>query len=179
VIGGEAARRYAKALVNIAEKGGVLDETGVELAELAEALEHLELRKVLMNPRFSRQVRTGIIGSIVDASGAGELIRKFALLVTEKDRIAELPAISERYQALADKMKGRVRAQVATAFDLTESAQDELRRKLSEMSGKEVLLEVEKDESLIGGLVCRMGGVVMDGSIQNQLKNLRESMTIN
>ncbi len=179
MIGGEAARRYAKALVDIAEKGGVLDETGAALAELAEALENPELRKVLMNPRFSRQVRTGIIESIVDTSGAGELIRKFAMLVTEKDRIAELPAIAERYQALADEMKGRVRAQVSTAFDLSDSAQDELRRKLSEVSGKEVLLEVEKDESLIGGLVCRMGGVVMDGSIRNQLKNLRESMTTN
>ena len=70
MIGGEAARRYAKALVDIAEKGEVLDETGVALAELAEALENPELRKVLMNPRFSRQVRTGIIESIVDSSGA-------------------------------------------------------------------------------------------------------------
>ena len=76
-------------------------------------------------------------------------------------------------------MKGRVRAQVSTAFDLSDFAQAELLRKLSEVSGKEVLLEVEKDESLIGGLVCRMGGVVMDGSIRNQLKNLRESMTTN
>ena len=73
----------------------------------------------------------------------------------------------------------RVRAQVRTAFDLPESAREELRKKLSEVSGKDVLLEVEKDESLIGGVVCRMGGVVMDGSIRNQLKNLRENLSAN
>jgi len=179
VIGGEAARRYAKALVEIAEKQGLLDETGEELAELAETLEHPELRKVLMNPRFSRQARTGIIDSILESAGASELMRKFARLVAEKDRIAELPAIAERYQSQADKMKGRVRAQVRTAFDLPESAREELRKKLSEVSGKDVLLEVEKDESLIGGVVCRMGGVVMDGSIRNQLKNLRENLSAN
>jgi len=104
-------------------------------------------------------------------------MQKFARLITEKDRIAELPAISERYQALADEMRGRIRAQVRTAFDLSDSAMEELRKMLSEVSGKQVLLEVEKDSSLIGGLVCRMGGIVMDGSIQNQLKNLRESLT--
>ena len=75
--------------------------------------------------------------------------------------------------------RGRVRAQVRTAFDLPESAREELRKKLSEVSGKDVLLEVEKDESLIGGVVCRMGGVVMDGSIRNQLKKLRENLSAN
>jgi F-type H+-transporting ATPase subunit delta len=179
MIGGQAPRRYAKALVDIAEKQGTLDETGAELAQLDEALDNPELRKVLMNPRFSRPVRTGIIDDILKSSGASELMQKFARLITEKDRIAELPAISDRYQALADEMRGRVRAQVRTAFDLSDSAREELRKKLSEVSGKEVLLEVEKDSSLIGGLVCRMGGIVMDGSIRNQLKNLRESLTAN
>ncbi len=179
MIGGQAARRYAKALVNIAEKQGSLDETGAELAQLDKALDNPELRKVLMNPRFSRPVRAGVIDEILRASGASELMQNFARLITEKDRIAELPAISDRYQALADEMRGRVRAQVRTAFDLSDSAMEELRKKLSDVSGKEVLLEVEKDSSLIGGLVCRMGGIVMDGSIRNQLKNLRESLSTN
>lgn len=179
MIGGQAASRYAKALVNIAEKQGSLDETGVELAQLDEALDNPELRKVLMNPRFSRPVRIGVIDEILRSSGASELMQKFARLITEKDRISELPAISGRYQALADEMRGRVRAQVRTAFDLSDSAMEDLRKKLSEVSGKEVLLEVEKDSSLIGGLVCRMGGIVMDGSIRNQLKNLRESLSTN
>ena len=51
-----------------------------------------------------------------------------------------------------------------------------LRAKLSEITGSEVLMEVETDETLIGGLVCRVGGVVMDGSIRNQLRNLRNTL---
>lgn len=179
MIGGEAARRYAKALVEIADAGGALDKTGEELAALATATENPELRRVLMNPRFSRSVRCEIIDGILESMGAGELIRKFAQLVSRKDRIADLPGIAERYTAQADELKGRVRAQVRTAYDLPDAAQEELRRKLSEMSGKEVILEVEKDETLIGGLVCRMGGVVMDGSVRNQLKNLRENLIAN
>ena len=156
-----------------------LDETGEELAALAEASENPELRRVLMNPRFSRSVRCEIVDGILESMGAGELVRKFAQLVARKDRIADLPGIAERYRALADEMRGRVRAQVRTAYELSGAAQEELRRKLSEMSGKDVILEVEKDETLIGGLVCRMGGVVMDGSVRNQLKNLRENLIAN
>ena len=179
MIGGEAARRYARALVDIAERQNVLDEVGEELSALADALEHPELRRILLNPRFSRPVRTQIRESIMDSSSASELMRKFGRLVAEKDRIADLSGISQHYQALADEAKGRVRAQVRTAFDLSSASLEELSAKLSEVTGKEVLLEVEKDESLIGGLVCRMGGIVIDGSIKNQLKNLRDSLITN
>ena len=53
---------------------------------------------------------------------------------------------------------------------------EKLREKLSAMTGSEVLIEVERDEKLIGGLVCRLGGVVMDGSISNQLRGLRRTL---
>lgn len=179
MIGGEATRRYARALVEIAQRQNVLDEVGDELSDLAEALDHPELRRVLLNPRFPRPTRTKILESILQSSGAGELMQKFGRLVAEKDRIPDLPGIAQQYQSLADEVRGRVRAQVRTAFDLPSASLDELRAKLSEVTGKEVLLEVEKDDSLIGGLVCRMGGVVMDGSIKNHLKNLRESLITN
>ncbi len=179
MIGGEAARRYARALVGIADRENILDEVGVELLELAEVVDHPDLRRVLLNPRFSRPARTQILENILETSGASELMKKFGRLVAQKDRICDLPGIAQQYQALADDLKGRVRAQVRTAFDLSSAVQEELRAKLSEVTGKEILLEVEKDESLIGGLVCRMGGIVMDGSIKNQLKNLREKLITN
>ena len=94
MIGGEVARRYARALVEIAEKQNLLDEIGSELSSLSEGLEHPDLRRILMNPRFPRSVRTRIIEGILDASGASELMRKFARLVAEKDRIADLPGIA-------------------------------------------------------------------------------------
>jgi len=179
VIGGEAARRYAKALVEIAERHGALDETGAELAALAEGVaRHAELRRVLMNPRFPRPTRVRVLVGLLEASGASELARQFARVVAEKDRIAELPAMAAEYQRLADERRGRVRAQVRSARGLEAPSVKKLREKLSAMTGREVLLEVEKDESLIGGLVCRVGGVVMDGSIRNQLKNLREALTV-
>jgi len=177
VIGGETARRYAKALVEIAEGRGVLDETGAELAELAQAVAgNDELRRILMNPRFPRPTRVRVLEGLLVAAGGSDLLRGFARLVAEKDRIAHLPGIADAYRRLADERRVRVRAQVRTAYDLDPSAVEQLRERLGRMTGREVLLEVETDESLIGGLVCRVGGVVMDGSIRNQLKNLRDAL---
>lgn len=176
MIGGEAARRYARALVDIAERQNLLDEVGEELQALAEGLDHPELQRVILNPRFPRSARSRVLESILETSGASDLMKKFGRVLAEKDRIADVAGIAQKYRELADEKKGRVRAQVRTAFDLAPSAQEELRIKLSEVTGKEVFLEVEKDESLIGGLLCRMGGIVMDGSIRNQLKNLRDSL---
>lgn len=175
----EAARRYARALVTVAERDGAADEVGDDLFALAEAVSgNRELRQVLMNPRFPRPVRVRMLEQVLEAGGARPLLRKFARLVVEKDRLADLPAMAAAYRELADEKAGRVRAQVKSAFPLDEAAAGQLRAKVAAMTGKEVLLEVEHDPGLIGGLVCRVGGVVMDGSIRNQLKNLRETLTV-
>ena len=175
--GGEAAPRYARALVEIAEKRGVLDETGEALAEAAAELrDSRELRSVLLNPRFARSARVRMLEEIMAASGASELLRSFVRVVAEKDRVGELSAMARSYQQLADERRGRVRARVSAARDLGADALEKLREKLSAMTGSEVLIEVERDEKLIGGLVCRLGGVVMDGSISNQLRGLRRTL---
>ncbi len=177
MIGGDAARRYARALVDIAESRGVLGETGEALTETAREFQgNQELRRVLLNPRFARAERVKILDEIMTASGASELLRSFVRVVAEKDRIGELSAMANSYRQLADERRGRVRAQVKSAYELDHAAIERLREKLSEITGSEVLMEVETDEALIGGLVCRVGGVVMDGSIRNQLRNLRNTL---
>ena len=176
-MGGEAARRYARALVEVAERRGVLDETGEALAEVAAEFQgNRALRRVLLNPRFARVERVEILDEIMAASDASELLRNFVRVVAEKDRIGELSEMSHSYQQLADERRGRIRAQVRTACALDAGAAEGLREKLAEMTGGEVLLEVETDETLIGGLICHVGGVVMDGSIKNQLRNLRNTL---
>lgn len=179
MITSEAARRYARALAATAERGAVTDRVGEELLALAEAVSgHRGLRQVLMNPRFSRTTRVQMLEKVLESSGAHTLLRKFARLVVEKDRLAYLPAMAVSYRELADEKAGRVRAQVRTAHPLDETATGQIKAKLSAMTGKQVLLEIGHDPGLIGGLVCRVGGVVMDGSIRNQLKNLREALTV-
>jgi len=94
----------------------------------------------------------------------------------EKGRIRFLTDINDFYQKLADELKGIARASVISATELSSDAVEKIRDSLSRMTGKEVKLEVEKDTSLIGGIVTKIGDLVLDGSIKTQLLNMRESL---
>ncbi|MDA1000998.1 MAG: ATP synthase F1 subunit delta [bacterium] len=177
--GGEVARRYAKALVGIADRAGTLDETGAELEAAAQAIGgHADLRRVLENPRFPKPTRVRLVENVLRSSGASDLIRNFLRVVVEKDRVTDLSAIAGYYRELSDDKRGRVRAEIRSAALLDGDSIERLRKRLSEVTGKEVIVDTKQDESLIGGLTCRVGSVMMDGSIRNQLKNLREKLVV-
>jgi F-type H+-transporting ATPase subunit delta len=84
--------------------------------------------------------------------------------------------ISALDQKFADELKGVVRATLTAAAALSDDSAEKIRTALSKMTGKEVSLTVEQDPSLIGGIVTRIGDLVLDGSIKTQLLNMRESL---
>ena len=77
---------------------------------------------------------------------------------------------------LADELKGIVRANLVSATELSSESFEQIRDSLSKMTGKEILLESEQDPNLIGGIVTRIGDLVLDGSVKTQLQNMRESL---
>lgn len=169
------ARRYAKALVGLAQEQGLLERVGGELKALAELLEASpDLRALLYNPGIRRDFKQKVLGALMERLGACALCRGFLSLVLDKGRIRYLGAVAECYQELADERLGRVRAAVRTAHALPPEAAQRLMAKLSEITGKEVVLDIKEDPGLIGGLVAQMGSTVMDGSVKNQLAILKE-----
>ena len=100
----------------------------------------------------------------------------FLLLLFEKGRIGFLASINEFYQALADELKGVARASLTSATELGDETIEKIRAALSKRTGRDIILEVEQDPGLIGGIVTRIGDLVLDGSIKTQLLNLKESL---
>jgi F-type H+-transporting ATPase subunit delta len=98
------------------------------------------------------------------------------MLLFDKGRIGFLPYISEFYQKLADELKGIARASLVSATELPDKTIEKIREALSKKTGKEVILEVEQDPELIGGIVTRIGDLILDGSIRTQLVTMRESL---
>jgi len=103
-------------------------------------------------------------------------VQRFVLLLLDRSRIVLLPAIARAYQAMADDHVGRVRAQVTSAEPLTQVALDRVRRSLEQRTGKKVVMETAVDPELIGGLVARVGDLVLDGSVRTQLADLRTKL---
>jgi F-type H+-transporting ATPase subunit delta len=177
VINRTIARRYAKALMNIGQEDGKYDTYGEELDAFSTIFQREEqLREVLNNPAFSILRRQAIIQEIGKRLRLSTLIINFLHLLVDKNRMRYLPDITALYRELADEAAGRARVRLITAHDLSTQKLKELTTGLQDLVGKQVIMEVETNASLIGGVVARIGGMVYDGSVKTQLERLKETL---
>jgi len=176
-LAGSVARRYARALFSIGVDRATFEQLGRELGELAQVWAAVpDLRQALENPVFKPTEKRAVLERVLPGVGASAELRKFVLLLLDRRRIALLPAIARAYRELADAHLGRVRALVTSAQPLSPAEADRVRRSLEQRTGKKVLLETAVDPTLIGGLVARVGDLVLDGSVQTQLATLRSRL---
>ena len=171
------ARRYAKALMNIGREDGKYDTYGEELGAFTALFQREEqLREVLNNPAFSILRRQAIIQEIATRLRLSPLTINFLHLLVDKNRMRYLLDITTLYRELADEAAGRARVRLITAHDLSTQKLKELTKGLQDLVGKQVIMEVETDASLIGGVVARIGGMVYDGSVKTQLERLKQTL---
>ena len=103
-------------------------------------------------------------------------MKSFLLLLFDKGRIGFIGSISDFYQKLADELNGIARASLVSATTLSEDTVEKIRATLSKKTSKKIILEVEQDPELIGGIVTKIGDLIWDGSIKTQLSNMRETL---
>ena len=175
---GAVARRYAKALFELAREDGSVPKMRQELADFAELLEsNDELREVLLTPLHPVAQRRKVLDAVADKLGAGDVLKHFYAYLIDQRRLVDVESIQTEYERLADREAGLVRASVKSAAPLSESQLAELRRALAARTGSEVELDVEQDPTLIGGVVAKVGDLVFDGSLRTQLDQLRQNLT--
>ena len=171
------ARRYAKALLLISKEDGQTETYREELAEISGLLDkERSLEQAITNPLYDAAGRKKVLETIVDKLGLSAVMRSFLILLYDKGRFVYLANVNDFYQKLADELKGIARASLVSATELSAEVVEKIRSTLSDKTGKDIILEVEQDPSLIGGIVTRIGDLVLDGSIKTQLLNMRESL---
>lgn len=171
------ARRYAKALLLIGKEDGLAETYKAELAGVSELIEaEKELGQALTNPLYNAANRKKVLESVIAKLDLSKAMQSFLLLLFDKGRFGFLSTINDFYQKLADELKGIARASLVSASELSSETIEKIRVALSDRTGKDIILEVEQDPSLIGGIVTRLGDLVLDGSIRTQLLNMRESL---
>ena len=171
------ARRYAKALVNLAENEKDLDNTGKYISAIAEVYkENSELRQVLSDTKVSSGIKLEILKDVLIKINASKLVDKFSRYLLAKRRIDFLPDIERAFNLLLQEKLGRIEAEVTSASELPKETVKKLIDAISIYSGKEVEVNVTIDPSIIGGIVTRIGSTVIDGSIQTHLKQIRQSI---
>jgi F-type H+-transporting ATPase subunit delta len=170
-------RRYAKALLLIGKEDGQTETYRQELQLVSELIEeNATLERAINNPLYAIEDRKKVLEMIIEKLQLTRVITSFLLLLFNKNRIKFINEINEYYQKLADELKGVVRASLVSAADLSSETVDKILEALSKKVGKDVILEVEQDSELIGGIVTRIGDLVLDGSIKTQLLSMKESL---
>lgn len=175
---GSLARRYARALIDLAVAANAVDKIGAELRGLAAAFKAApELGEVLGNASFAKAKRGAIVDALLTRLAAQPLTKTFCKLLLDNERLAVIPAISRELDAMIEARAGRVAAEVVSAAPLTPSQLQQLTATLEKLSGKKVVLAKREDPELLGGVVAKVGDVVYDGSLRTQLRVLRDQLS--
>lgn len=167
-----AARRYARAIFELAGDEGNLEAWGKRLAQVREVLTDPEVERVLTNPTIATERRMALVTDLFDGGEATNL----AKLLIESDRVRDVDAIAEEFQRLADEAEGRVRATVTTAVELSPEDRDRVAGELSRRLGKEIHLDVLVDPGILGGLKLQYGDRLVDASVATRLQQLRRRL---
>ena len=164
---------YARALLAFAEGAGNVDQLVDELGEVVEAIDDVAgLRSALESPRVGVDSKIGLL----DKAFAGKVekgLLHFLKVVGNKGRFDCLGAIASSARTLRDEMAGRVQAVVTSASPMDSEAVGRITDQLSKTLGKDVSLQVLVDPEILGGIVVRVGDTVYDGSVVNQLSQVR------
>ena len=172
---GVIARRYAKALINLAEKD--LEITGNSLAAIADVYSNsTELSEVLSDTKVSSQIKQDVLKKILKKIKVSKLVDTFIRYLLAKRRIVLLPNIERAFNLLLQEKLGRIEAGITVAQEIPEVTVGKLEKAISRYSGKEVSVNITIDPAIIGGIVTRIGSVVIDGSIHTQLNQIRQSI---
>jgi F-type H+-transporting ATPase subunit delta len=168
------SKRYARAFFEIASEEKQLERYYNEINQFASIIaQNKALGEFLANPVFEQESKKGVVENIIGKLKLSVMTVNFLKLLVDKRRIDVLPDIVFFYRQLMDESLKKVRVNLKTAFPLSSEMQAYITSRLEKVTGRKVEVSVEKDPGLLGGIVIGVGDTLYDGSIKNQLNNMR------
>jgi F-type H+-transporting ATPase subunit delta len=169
--------RYATALFELAREAGEIDALEKDLDALSAALDESEdLRNLIVSPIYTREDQARAMAAVAEKMGLGALTANTIGLMASKRRLFALPHTIGAVKALIAADRGEVTAEVTAAKELTDDQTKALSDALREAVGKDVIIKATVDESLIGGLVVKLGSRMIDTSIRAKLNSMQHAM---
>ena len=174
----EIAGVYSRALFEVAQEHDVLDRVHDELGEFADALEdesNSELRLFFFSPYFSSEEKRDAVAKVV--TGAEERLVNFLELLAERHRMPALPRIRRAFEALWAEERKLLPVSVTAAVELDDELVKSIGERIEEQTGRTVELSSQVDPDVLGGLIVRVGNMVLDASVRNRLEQIRKQVT--
>ncbi|MBX6771552.1 MAG: F0F1 ATP synthase subunit delta [Chloroflexi bacterium] len=169
------ARRYARAIFDLAREEGDLDGWLQALQGIRDILGSPEFRILLDNPGIAFTRKIEIVRESLPTY-LSETQRNFVFVLIENRRTGLIDQILDAYQTLLNEARGIVPARVTTAVPLTPAETEQVKQRLERIVGRQVAMATEVDPSIIGGFVARIGDRLIDASVAGRLAALRASL---
>ena len=171
------ARRYALALADVLKERGDAAAVRGEVDSWARMIsDNRNLLEALANPTVAYDQKQKVLNELISRTNVTKTTSNFLRLLLKNQRLAHLPEVNAKLAEILDERGGMISAQVTSARPVSESTKAALEKRLLDVTGKKARLSFETDESLLGGLVTRIGSTIYDGSVRNQLERLRDEM---
>jgi F-type H+-transporting ATPase subunit delta len=171
----EIARVYAEALFDVATDKDKLEKIREQLAEFADALDDdRDLQVFFFSPYFSSQEKRDGLEKAV--SGADEEFLNFLSLLAEKHRMPAIFRIRQTFEELYAEATKKLEVNVTSAIELDKSVVEQVGKEIEKQTGRSVQLSSSVDEDVLGGLVLRVGNVVLDASLRSKLEKMRREI---
>jgi F-type H+-transporting ATPase subunit delta len=171
------ARRYATALADVAIERQEERAVQTELDHWASMIEaNPQLKEVLANPTVVYDQKRRLLEDLLARTRVRETTASFLRVLLKNQRLSQLREVAARFGQILDERSDVVAADVTTARPMPEELRNALQQTLTEATGKKVRLSFTTDETIIGGLVARIGSTVFDGSVQGNLERLSDDL---
>ena len=170
-----AARRYAEAVFDIADESETFDRWSEDLRTIAGFTAEPDVRALLASGRVPRGEKRRLLEAGL-ASEVSPLAMNLVRVLNERGKIAAAPEVQQAYQQMLDDRRGVAHAVVTTAVPLADDERASVAARLSELTGKQVDVTPVVDESIIGGMIARIGDEMIDGSTRTRLLALKRRL---
>lgn len=169
--------RYATALFELAREEKSIDAVRADLDKVDAMLaDSIDLKRLVRSPVFSSEAQSKALAAVLDKAGISGISANFLQVLTANRRLFAVSDVIRAFRALVAKFKGEAVADVTVAEALSDKNLDALKTALKSVTGKDVVLKVKIDPSIIGGLVVKLGSRIVDSSLRTKLNSIKHAM---
>jgi F-type H+-transporting ATPase subunit delta len=171
------ARRYASALADVIIERNEVVEVREELAAWEQMLQgNPLLMEAISNPTVGYEQKSRVLNELIARTKVRQTTANFLRVLLKNQRLSELSHVNAKLAQILDDRSGAISAHIASARPLPESVKNAIQETLARVTNKKVRLDFQTDETLLGGIVTRIGSTIYDGSVRNQLARLGEEL---
>lgn len=172
----EVARVYAGALLEIGKENKVLQQIEEELGALGQLLrEDADFRIYCKTPGISKESKKAFIDKVFQGKFS-DIIVNFLKVLVDNGRFTDLDSIHETFLEFLDVESGKIRVTITGSSKLDDALMAKITSALAAKFKKEIIIEEKVDTSILGGVIIRIGDMIIDGSLVKDLNNIRRNL---